>query len=415
MGLRESLLRGVRSAAASARERFARGVRAAALPSSPIAAVATTDGGARSTLRGSIEMETLLDALPDLVMIHRDGVLLWVNQAMVDKLEYEHASQIVGRTFADIVPLAYQELLRVRLEAVSRGAEMDVTPEAAVLTRSGRTVITEIGRPITVSFDGAPARLLVGRDITERMRMHQRLVIADRMAAVGMLAAGVAHEVNNPLGYVLNNIELVSADLETFGPRAAKSRASLTVALEGVDRIRAIVRQLLLLTRSDGGAASVLDARATVESTLMLASSEIGRRAKLECTFEQVPPVWATESRLGQVLLNLVVNALDAMGEESPETNLLAIRVHASGEDSVRIEVADNGPGIAPEHAARIFDPFFTTKDDRGGTGLGLSISQRMLAEIGGELSFESETGRGTTFRIVLRAVSPDAPRPPVT
>lgn len=361
------------------------------------------DGGPES-LRGSVDIDALLDALPDLVMIHRDGVLLWVNQAFVTALEYDHKHELIGRPFHEIVPTSFHEVLRKRLEAVKRGEAFEMA-EAGLRTRRGATLLVEVGMPRVVDFGGAPARLLVGRDVTERVRWQQRLVVADRLAAVGMLAAGVAHEVNNPLAYVLNNIEIAMHGLGPLGPEAERSRAALGVALEGVDRIRAIVRQLLLLTRSDDCAVEPIDVRAVVTSTLALAAGEIARRAQLECVYEDVPMARGTDARLGQVLLNLVVNALEAMKAGTAESNLLRVIVRPGASGQVLVEVIDNGPGIDPHHAPRVFDPFFTTKPQGEGTGLGLSISQRLLTEIGGELSFESALRR-TTFRIALPITS---------
>lgn len=363
--------------------------------------------GLESLQRDSVEMHALIDLMPDFVMIHREGELLWVNAAVVQALGYDRRSDLIGRSMVELVPDAFKAHAAARVRG-DRAPTEPKTTEGALLTRDGRTLHCEVSPPQFVTFGGLSARLLVGRDVTERARMQQRLMTADRMASIGMLAAGVAHEVNNPLAYVLNNIEFASRDLARLGEATAPSRAALAIALEGVDRIRIIVRQLLMLTRSDDLAAGTIDVRAVVESTIALAAAEIARRAQLECEYEVVPPALGTEARLGQVLLNLVVNALEAMAEGSTETNELRVLVRAGSGGQVLIEVSDNGAGIPPEQAARIFDPFFTTKIQGSGTGLGLSISQRLVAEMGGELSVESAPDRGSTFRITLRSVDTD-------
>ena len=358
-----------------------------------------------SVHRSSGELQTLLDRLPDLVLIHRDGTVLWANRAVVKTLGYDRPEDLVGKSMLELVPPAYHEVLKSRLH----GQNDELTPElteGGLITRDGRVLHCEASPAQVVTYGGLPARLVVGRDVTERARLQQRLITADRMASLGMLAAGVAHEVNNPLAYVLNNIELASKDLASLGDATLQSRAALSIALEGVDRIRTIVRQLLMLTRSDDRAASAIDVRAVVESTVTLAAGEIARRAQLVCVYETVPLARGTEARLGQVVLNLLVNALEAMVDGSRETNELRLTVRAAG-GQVLVEVLDNGAGIPEENAARVFDPFFTTKSQGRGTGLGLSISQRLIAEIGGELSFESSP-RGTTFRITLPAADTD-------
>lgn len=350
--------------------------------------------------RESVEIHALLDRLPDFVVIQRQGTILWVNASLVRALGYERKSDLVGRAFVDLVPPEFRELVIAR----SRGEhdeEMPELTEGAILTRDGRSLACELSSPGIVSFGGLPARMLVARDVSERKRLQQRLIAADRLASVGMLAAGVAHEVNNPLAYVLNNIEIASRDVAALGGAAERSRVALGVALEGVDRIRAIVRQLLLLSRGDDAVAGPIDVRSIVESTVALAASEIRRRARLECSYEAVPLALGTQARVGQVLLNLLSNALEAM-TGSTETNVLGVNVRLGDDGRVMVEVSDNGAGIPTEHAPRVFDPFFTTKPQGRGTGLGLPISQRLLAEIGGELSFESVPNGGTTFRISL-------------
>ncbi|MDB4994679.1 MAG: uncharacterized protein JWM74_2111 [Myxococcaceae bacterium] len=357
--------------------------------------------------RESVEIHALLDELPDLVLIQREGTLLWVNRAVVKTLGYDRRDDLVGKSLSTVVPRSYQEIVTSRFRGSSDHPELT---DGALLTRSGRIVLCEISRVQGVTFGALPARMLVARDVTERTRLRQRLIAADRMASLGMLAAGVAHEVNNPLAYVLNNIEIASKDLVPLGEATASSRAALAVALEGVDRIRNIVHQLLLLARDDDRTVAPIDVRAVVESTIALASGEITRRAKLSCDYEVVPLARATEARLGQVLLNLLVNALEAMADRAHETNELRVAVYSGLGRRVLIEISDNGPGIPLELSARIFDPFFTTKPQGQGTGLGLSISQRLLSEIGGELSYESVPNQKTTFRITLPAVEGDAP-----
>ena len=197
--------------------------------------------------------------------------------------------------------------------------------------------------------------------------------------------------------------------LTPLGDATMASRQALTVALEGVDHIRVIVRDLLLLSRVDDGPLGLIDVRAVVDSTLTLAESKVSERAALRRDYRASPFVRGTEARLGQVLLNLVANALEAMPAGARETNELRVLVSLATDGRVLIEVIDNGSGVALEHVPRIFEPFFTTKALGRGTGLGLSISQRLVAELGGELSFESTAGAGSTFRVALPAADPAA------
>jgi signal transduction histidine kinase len=284
-----------------------------------------------------------------------------------------------------------------------------VLTEFALLTRTGSEVIVEVARTQAVTFDGLSARLVVARDITERIRMQQKLIVADRLASVGLLAAGVAHEVNNPLAYVLNNIEIARKELAALGSAADHCREVLSTALEGVDRIRTIVRDLLRLSRGDDGPVGAIDVRAVAESTLALAARDIERVTTLAQDFGPAPLVVGSDARIAQVLLNLVANALEAMRGRPRAENRLGVRLGSSPDGRVLLEVSDTGSGIADENLARVFEPFFTTKPAGQGTGLGLSIAQRLVVELGGEIVVSSMVGRGTTFQVLLPAAAQPA------
>jgi len=346
------------------------------------------------------EVHALFDRIPDLVLIHRAGLILWKNRAVVNALGYEGHDDLVGKQLVEIVAPISRELLRERMTGAVDGKEPDLI-EAWLLARNGTNVLVEVSPSHVVSFGGKPARLVVGRDVTERMRLQQQLLTAERMASIGMLAAGVAHEVNNPLAYVLNNVELAMRALAPLGDSTRQSREALTVALEGVDHIRTIVRDLLVLSRVDDRAVGPVDVRSVVESTLALAANKISERAELTCEYHPVPLARGTAARLGQVVLNLVANAVEAMPESSRATNQLRVVVQEAGGRAV-VEVSDNGVGILPEHVARVFDPFFTTKALGYGTGHGLAIRQRLVTEIGGELTVVSTPDQGSTFRVAL-------------
>lgn len=375
--------------------------------------------GLEAVQRATSELQSLFDRVPDLVIIHREGSILWTNRAVVQTLGFEHSDELVGLSVLDIVEPSARAQAESRMRIDATADEMPDLFESRLVTRDGAVVLVEVSPAQNVTFGGKPARLIVGRDVTERIRLQQQLLTADRLASIGMLAAGVAHEVNNPLAYVLNNVEMAIKDLAPLGEQTRHSREALAVALEGVDRIRMIVRDLLALSRVDDVAVGPVDVRAVVESTLALAAQKIAERAELECEYRPVPLARGTPARLGQIVLNLLSNALEAMPVATRAQNRLRVAVLPSATGGAVVEISDNGVGIVPEHAARIFDPFFTTKSFGSGTGLGLAISQRLVAEIGGELSFESTPNRGSTFRITLcsadvdeRVVTPADARP---
>jgi PAS domain S-box-containing protein len=364
--------------------------------------------GLQAVRRGASEIQEVFDRLPVLVVIHSKGTILWTNRAATQTLGYEG---LVGREVFDLLEPSARETFRARMRAPA-----EQTPdlqEVRLVKRDGEVVVTEVFPTQVVTFDGKPARMIVGHDATERVRLQQQLLVAARMASIGMLAAGVAHEVNNPLAYVLNNVEIAMKQLAPLGEATRQGREALGVALEGVDRIRTIVRDLLALSRVNDVPIGPIDVPVVVESTLALARKEIAERAQLVYEHEPVALSRGTVARLGQVLLNLVANALEAMPEGARVTNELRVVVRPSAFGGAIVEVSDNGVGIPAEHCPRLFDPFFTTKAPGLGTGLGLSITQRLVSEMGGELSFESVVKRGSTFRVTLPPADLDEPAPP--
>ncbi|MBS2011615.1 MAG: PAS domain S-box protein [Deltaproteobacteria bacterium] len=364
--------------------------------------------------RARDELRALLDRLPDPVLVHAGGRILWVNRALLETLGYDDGSEIVGSQLIDVVsPRSRSEAMVRMARSLDARPPLPAVTEFYLLTKGGDEVLIEVAPAQSVVFDGVPARMVVGRDVTERARMQQKLILADRLASIGLLAAGVAHEVNNPLAYVLNNIEIARKLIVGLGEKAETAHGVLGVALEGVDRIGVIVRDLLMLARGDGRPHDAIDLTATVRSTLTLASREVERTARLVVDIGPAPLVRASESRVAQILLNLVANAVEAMRGRPREASELHVVVGTASDGRFLLEVSDNGAGIAPSHLPRVFEPFFTTKAAGSGTGLGLSIAQRLVVELGGEISAASEEGRGTTFRVLFPAgATPISDRP---
>ncbi len=263
------------------------------------------------------------------------------------------------------------------------------------------------------------------RDISERKQIQARLMIADRMASMGTVAAGVAHEINNPLAYIMANLHFITKEL---GRVAATSEglepAMLGELLEalrdagtGAQRVREIVRDLKTFSRADEETRGPVDVCRVLDSSLQMAGPEIKHRARVIKEYAEVPEALGNESRLGQVFLNLIVNAAQAIPEGQAEQNRIRVVAREEG-GKVVVEVTDTGSGIPPEIQAKLFEPFFTTKPIGVGTGLGLSICQSIVVAHGGTLELSSELGKGTTVRVTLprvpeaeeRAPEPTAP-----
>ncbi len=243
----------------------------------------------------------------------------------------------------------------------------------------------------------------VSLDVTEHRRAEAKLAQAERLASLGMLAAGVAHEVNNPLAYVLGSLELIGRELDSGEMDPRSLRAFVRDAQEGAERVRAIVRDLKTFSRASEPRVRRLDVRAPLEAAIAMARNEVRHRARLVVDLGAVPLVRAQEGRLAQLFLNLLVNAAQAIEPGAAERNEVAV-VTRGALDRVVIEVRDTGAGIAPRDLPRIFDPFFTTKPAGVGTGLGLSVCHAIVTELGGTIAAESEPGRGTVMRVSLPA-----------
>ena len=251
----------------------------------------------------------------------------------------------------------------------------------------------------------------------ERRKMQEQLLISDRMASVGTLAAGVAHEINNPLAAVVANLELIAKDLAHLaeemdvGDRLLEILDELHDARESADRLRHIVRDLKIFSRSTGEERrGPVNVKRVLESSLRMAWNEIRHRARLVKDYADVPNVDGNEARLGQVFLNLIVNAAQAIPEGNAEQNVIRVSTEIDAASRrVAVEIRDSGAGIPAENLTRIFDAFFTTKAIGVGTGLGLSICHKIVSGIGGEIQVTSQIGKGTVFRVLLPATSDEA------
>jgi signal transduction histidine kinase len=270
-------------------------------------------------------------------------------------------------------------------------------------------LIAELARDIGLALEHLDDRASRKRTQEALQQSEASLIVADRLASLGRLAAGVAHEINNPLAYVVMNTSAALEDLQRALPKAdpllrpglEEAAAALREARAGSERVRLIVRDLKLFSRVDVEARDPVDLAKVIESSIGIAWNEIRHRARLVKDFSPLPEVVASESRLGQVFLNLLVNAAQAIEPGAPDQNEIRIVTRREGDRAVA-EVRDTGCGIPQELRKRIFEPFFTTKPPGVGTGLGLAICHTIVSELRGELTVESTPGKGTTFRVSL-------------
>ncbi|MGC3998297.1 MAG: ATP-binding protein [Anaeromyxobacter sp.] len=265
-------------------------------------------------------------------------------------------------------------------------------------------------RVVTRDAAGRPVRMAgTWTDVTERRALQDRLELSSRLASVGTLAAGVAHEINNPLTFVDANLRWALEQLEGGAPASPEAlRGALRDALDGAVRVREIVQTMRRLARPIAGGRGTADVSAEISQAADIARRQVEARARLRLDVgSELPAVRVSRHELGQVLVNLLVNAAQALPEGHATEHEVRVTARREGE-GLLLEVADTGPGIPPEVLPHVFDPFFTTKQVDAGTGLGLAICHRIVEAGGGTITVTSEPGCGATFRIRL----PAAPAP---
>jgi signal transduction histidine kinase len=250
----------------------------------------------------------------------------------------------------------------------------------------------------------------------ERRKMQEQLLLSDRLASLGLLAASVAHEINNPLASLMANLDFLLHPEQEAAAVSPEQEQALRDCHLSAERIREVVRDIKVFSRPDEKRHGPLDVHRVLDSSLRMAWNHVFHRARIVKDYAALSPVLGSEAPLGQVFLNLLVNAADAIPEGHNTLHEIRVVTRQEGTSHVRVEIHDTGQGIPPELRERIFEPFFTTKPVGVGTGLGLAICRRLVDEMGGEMGVESEPGRGTVFHLRLRTAQgvTEKPSPPL-
>jgi len=301
----------------------------------------------------------------------------------------------VGRTIDEILPPD----LAVEIAARSQEERVTNLYKFPLRNRDGRTLIVNVSiAPLAGKSAERLGRLILVDDITQRMQLEEQLVQTEKLTSLGLLAAGVAHEVNTPLAVISNYIQMLAKQLPENDPRHKLTDKIVNQTF----RASEIVNNLLSFSRTGGAGFKEVNLNQVIEETLTLVAHPF-RAANVQVVKNlegDLPAVLGSTNRLQQVFLNLFLNAKDAM----PSGGMLEVR-SAANNGSVEIEVADTGMGIQRENLARVFDPFFTTKATGRGTGLGLSVSYGIIKEHAGKIEVRSTPGKGTSFRLEFPAV----------
>jgi len=350
-------------------------------------------------------LQMIVDRFPKGILVHRMGRIVYANEALGRMLGYDSTDDLLLREWSELIHPD-------ELDSAIRDDERSlVAPEwtafPTVCRRLiGKAEVSTEQSTLRIDWDGGPALAVVVRDLGDRERLEGQLREAERMAAVGTLAAGVAHEVNNPLAYVVTNIaflieQMPRLDANSVAALRPELEEALLEAQQGVERVRQIVSDLKTFTRSEDQDERV-DLRSVVGSTLKMARTGIRHGAEIVTEYEKAPAVKANASRLAQVFLNLLVNASQASSGDRRGKLTIRVSVDTTPSGEARVRVADNGKGIPPDVLPHVFEPFFTTKPVGIGTGLGLSVCRNIVDKYGGRISIESTVEAGTTVSLVL-------------
>ena len=379
-----------------------------------------------SGLEGLVDTVADLHDLVDVLTAFSGGILIEVDRegrylriwTGEPELLVRPIDEILGRSISDVLGPAgarFHETIRVVFDT-----DQPAAVEYTLDVQAGRRTFSCEIRPHTRSGGGPKTLVLLVRDITAAKALEAKLLQTERLAALGLLAARVGHEIRQPLAYVSTSLELLERDLATT-TASERMQTSLASIRGGARRIAEIATSLdLLAGRGRRPIETVIDIRSPLTAALDLCASELSG-VRVERTLAEVLSVRGDEGELCQVFANLVLNAAQSIVPGTEATAAVRVTLGRAG-NRVRVSVSDDGSGIAPENVERIFDPFFTTKGDNGGTGLGLFITRGIVEAHGGTVELTSTIGCGTTVEVFLpiatvsgasRAV--ELPKEPVT
>jgi PAS domain S-box-containing protein len=368
------------------------------------------------SLRKSEErFRSVVEGLSEVVFMTEGTMITYANRAF---------SALLGVTPSESSPVDALGLLRP--EEVSRFVRQlsELRPDGHVahgeyhVKGAGGRESTLETATIAVGGDGKSTTLWLGQDVTQRRKLEGQLLQADRLSALGTLAAGMAHAINNPLSYTLLNLEHVARRmraLATGHDYYAEARVRLAEAHDGADRVAKVVRQMRTLSRARASTTGPVDLRGVLENVLAMIGNEIRYRGQLFTRFDPAPRVWASEGELEQAFLSLLLSVARSRPEEGSQLREIRVSLGGDLEGNAVVVVSDDGPPMDPEMRARLLDPFASGET----MGIGVAMSHAIFTALGGRLDVESGPEPGTVFRVVLppsraEAVADSQKRPSV-
>lgn len=338
------------------------------------------------------KLETIVMSIADGVFVsNSNGIIISFNRA---------AEDISGYSEAEVKGLHCEDVFKTRLceDACALHNEDKIirNKEAEIITKDGRRLSVSVSSAILRDSDG---KIIGGvqtfRDITEEKQRQAIMCQTEKLAAIGRLSAGLAHEINNPIGNVLGYAKLILKDPSMN----EKQRERLKIILEQAEKASSIVQGLLNYSRQQEPKMEMVSINNVIESVIRLVSPQIEKRGiNIKTNLKDVPAVKADFRQIEQVLFNIILNSIQAIGSDGD------VLIHTSKTDNgfIEVRIEDTGPGIPKDHIHKIFDPFFTTKPVNEGTGLGLSVCMGIIKKHNGFIDVESEYGKGAAFIIKL-------------
>jgi len=364
-------------------------------------------------------LATTLRSIGDAVVATDNDGLVTLMNPMAERLTGWVEAEALGRPLTEVVRILDErsrDPLPISLRDVFAVRGVVSLPRGLLAQRGGGEVPVDDSLAPILDGNNLMGAILIFRDITERRRLEARIAVSERLVALGTMVAGIAHEMNNPLAYVIANVEVAIAGLakaiEQIGDadliaHLRDLRAALGDSLDGAQRVKRIVADLKTFSAPHERPRAAVDLVEVIGAAVRMAEHEIRARARLEVDLGPAPTVWGNDAQLAQVVLNLVVNAAHSIPEGAAASNHVRVSLGLDPLGNAQIEVSDTGCGIPPEVMVRMFDPFFTTKPVGSGTGLGLAICHRIVADHGGEIDASSPPQgqlQGTRFRVRLPA-----------
>ncbi len=359
----------------------------------------------------------MINTVPAIMFIKdKDDKYIEVNEAFCKFVE-KPKDDIVGRNSFDVHDIKYANKYYEDDKFAMENDKAVINREEQYVDEGGNLKWISSSRiPLYNSIGQVSGLVGLAQDITEQHLIHEQLTQSDKLAAIGQLAAGVAHEINNPMGYINSNLNTMSKyltkvneyvegkddktqeDLDDLKEMLEDFADAINESLEGTNRVKQIVGDLKSFSRVDKAEKEYANINEGISSTLNVVRNEIKYKAEVKREFGDIPELFCMANQLNQVFMNLLVNAAHSIKKEM---GLITIKTWAD-DKNIYITIADDGAGIPEENRKKLFDPFFTTKEVGKGTGLGLSLSYEIVKRHKGQIDVKSEIGVGTEFTITF-------------